>query len=78
MSLFALALIVFCVNLPFGVWRSYLRKFSWQWFVSIHASVPLVVALRLWAGFDWTVIPFLVIAFFAGQFVGVRVGRRFA
>jgi hypothetical protein len=34
-------------NAALGVWRSGLRKFSPAWFVAIHASIPLLVAMRL-------------------------------
>ena len=76
MNLWIVVFLVFVLNLPCGWWRAGLEKFSWQWFVAIHAPVPLVVALRLWTDLHWKVIPVLAFAFFAGQFLGVRLGRR--
>jgi len=66
------ALSVFVLNLPFGVWRARTRKFSVAWFVSIHAPIPVVVAMRytLDLGLEWTVP-----GFFLGQFVGSRFGK---
>ena len=34
------------VNLPLGAWREHCRKFSPEWFVAVHASIPLIVTLR--------------------------------
>ncbi len=69
------ALGVFVLNLPFGYWRAGVRKFSRAWFLAVHSPVPLVVALRLASGIGWHLssVPFLVAAFFGGQFVGGRV-----
>ena len=74
----AAAGLVFLVNIPFGYWRGGLRKLSVPWFAAIHAPVPLVVGIRLLLGlgFRWANLPFFVAAFFAGQFVGMRLRRR--
>lgn len=73
------ALCVFLLNLPFGVWRARTRKLSLAWFLSIHLPIPGVVALRFAfdLGFHWTSYAVLVPAFFLGQFLGSRLGRRF-
>jgi hypothetical protein len=34
-------------NVALGMWRRRLRPFSPTWFVAIHASIPLLVAMRL-------------------------------
>ena len=33
-------------NLPCGVWREHTTKFSPQWFLAVHATIPFVAALR--------------------------------
>jgi hypothetical protein len=68
---------VFFINLPFGYWRSRVRKFSGQWVLAIHLPVPLVVACRLFLGLGWHFItfPILVGAFFVGQFIGGKLPR---
>jgi hypothetical protein len=74
------ALGILLVNLPFGWWRSGLRKFSPAWFVAVHAPVPIAVGLRYWTGlgFRWTTLPLFVAAYFGGQYLGGRIGRRAA
>lgn len=78
--LWIVALIVFGLNLPFGLWRSRTRKYSWPWILAIHLPVPLVVILRLYSGigFHFVTYPVLIGAFFLGQFSGGRAGRHLA
>jgi hypothetical protein len=77
LALWAVAIAVFLVNLPFGFWRAGVRRFTLPWFVAVHAPVPLVIGLRLLAGLGWrlSTLPVLVGAFFLGQFVGGRLRR---
>jgi hypothetical protein len=70
--------VTFALNLPFGYWRAGVRKFSPQWFVAVHAAVPLVIALRYSLGlpFRWSMFPLFVAAYFGGQFAGSRLRSR--
>jgi len=74
MVLLVVGVIVFSINLPFGFWRSKVKKFSLQWFLSIHLPVPVVYAIRIYAGIGWhlTTFPVLIGSFFLGQFIGSR------
>jgi len=69
--------LVFFINVPFGYWRSRVRKFSAQWILAIHLPVPLVVACRLLLGLGWHLVtfPVLIAAFFAGQLAGGKLRR---
>ena len=69
------AILVFLINIPFGYWRSGVRKFSIQWVLAIHLPVPLVVACRIFLGLGWHLItfPVLIGAFFAGQLAGGKL-----
>lgn len=73
--LWVVALLVLVLNLPFGFWRAGVEKFGWRWFVAVHAPVPLVIGLRVWAGVGWglSTVPVLVGGYFAGQFLGGRL-----
>jgi hypothetical protein len=72
------AAVVAALNLPFGFWRAGAEKFSRSWILAVHAPVPLVIAVRVFAGLGWHLItfPVLVGAFFTGQFVGGWLRRR--
>ena len=77
LNLWAAALIVLGLNLLFGYWRANVRRFSLQWFLSIHIPVPLVIILRVLGGLGWQLItfPVLVGAFFLGHLLGGRLYR---
>lgn len=74
MNLLTVASIVFLFNLPFGYWRANVRKFSFPWFLSVHAPVPFVIALRLLSGmgFHLSTLPVMLFAYFGGQFAGSK------
>jgi len=68
-----IAVVAFLVNLPLGRWRSRCRKLGPAWFTAVHASIPLIVVLRIWRGVPWAWAPFFVACAVAGQWLG---GRR--
>jgi hypothetical protein len=74
-KLLVLAILVFALNVPFGYWRANTRKFSLEWVLAVHLSVPFVIALRLGSGLGFALYtyPVLVGAFFLGQFAGGRL-----
>lgn len=65
--------IVFALNIPVGVLRGRYPKFSRPWARCIYIPVVANIVLRRLAGFTSGIIPFVIIALFAGQFVGVRL-----
>ena len=77
-SLWALALAVLLMNLPFGFWRAGAKRFTRPWFVAVHAPVPFVILLRVVSGLGWHLVsfPVLIGAFFTGQFLGGAIRRR--
>ncbi|MHB1651597.1 MAG: hypothetical protein ACYCVD_03860 [Desulfitobacteriaceae bacterium] len=70
--------IVVILNIPFGYWRANVKRFSKQWFLSVHIPVPFVVFLRIYArlGWHWTTYPLLVGAYFIGQLLGARFHKQ--
>ncbi|HEX9166432.1 MAG TPA: hypothetical protein VF862_11025 [Gemmatimonadales bacterium] len=70
--------LIFLLNLPFGYWRSGVRKFSPAWFVAVHAPVPLAIGMRYLAGmgFRLATLPIYIAAFFLGQMAGGRWRKR--
>lgn len=70
--IFTIALIVFVCNIPFGMWRKSVKKFSIQWFAAIHVPVIISIALRNYVGIELKLLVVLlfVSVFFLGQFFG--------
>ena len=60
-------------NVPLGMWRRRLRRFSPAWFLAIHASIPALVAIRLaFISANWVIPPEIALAV-VGQLVGARL-----
>jgi len=70
--LFIISIIVLIINIPFGYWRANVKRFSLQWYLSIHIPVPIIIVFRIFfeIGFTWYTYLFLVTAFFLGQKLG--------
>ena len=58
------------VNIPLGWVRERSRKFSWQWILWVHASIPLIVLLRIALHLPLLAIPINIAAALLGQFIG--------
>jgi hypothetical protein len=78
LPIIVVAATTFLVNLPMGYWRQGTRKFSWQWFVAIHAMVPVIILMRrmMDVGFVWWSFLITIPCYFGGQFVGARLRKR--
>ena len=78
MGLWLVAAIVFLLNIPFGIWRVRVRRFSWPWLLAIHLPVPMIIALRIYSGLGFHLItfPVMIAAFFLGQFTGGKANYR--
>lgn len=71
--LLGILLVAFFVNLPLGRLRARTKKFSWQWFAFVHASVPIIIVMRLASGLGYEVIPLELAAAIGGQLLGSSV-----
>lgn len=70
-----IALLALVLNIPLGMWRAGLKKFSAGWFVAIHASVPFIAALRICCGISAWLIPLFLALAITGQIIGSRLRR---
>lgn len=68
--------ICLLVNIPLGMMRERSRKFSWQWICWIHASIPLIIAMRFWLHLSSIAIPINIAAAVLGQFIGGRPEKQ--
>jgi hypothetical protein len=75
MNTFLLTLFVFTLNIPFGYWRANVRKFSLQFFLAIHFSIPFIILFRILSGtgFEPITLLFTVPTFFLGQLFGSKI-----
>ena len=76
MNVLIVSLAAFIVNLPLGGWRSKYRKLTLPWWLLIHASIPLIVALRIWLDTPLVFIPLFIAVAVLGQFLGGRLMKK--
>jgi hypothetical protein len=74
--LIGLIIAAFVSNIPLGYLRQKTAKFSFEWFFYVHISIPLIIVLRIKAGFSWKVIPLTLASAIAGQIIGGRLRRK--
>jgi hypothetical protein len=74
--LIGLIIVAFAINIPLGYLRQGTDKFSFAWYFYIHISIPLIIYLRIKAGFSWKFIPLTLAGAVAGQIIGGRLRRR--
>lgn len=73
MGLFSLAAFAYVINVPLGIWRTRLRKFSFMWLIAIHLSVPLIVYLRYLMHIKFYLFPVTLTTAILGQYTGMRM-----
>ena len=76
LKILLVSVLCLLVNIPMGRRRERSRKFSLQWILWIHASIPLIIALRLWLGLHPVAIPINIAAAVLGQFIGGAPEKR--
>ncbi len=70
--LVSLLAVTFVLTLPFGVWRARCTKFTFPWWLAIHLIIPVIIVMRVWAGFSYAYVPLFILATVLGQLVGGR------
>ena len=65
--------IVFVGNIPVGNLRSRYRRLSRQWSRCLYIPLTISIILRHFLEISTHVIPFVIVAVFAGQFIGTRL-----
>jgi len=63
-------------NVPMGAWREHQKKFSAQWFLAVHATIPFIAMLRKGVVMPKWAILLTIATAIAGQAVGARLERQ--
>ncbi len=72
----AVSIISFVVNIPLGYFRKNTRKFSFMWFLYVHASIPLIIYMRIKLDADNWIIPVNIFLAVMGQLLGQTFNTR--
>ncbi|EFJ43120.1 hypothetical protein VOLCADRAFT_96838 [Volvox carteri f. nagariensis] len=75
-KLLAVAMTTAVLNVPCGMWREHTEKFSSQWFIAVHATIPFIAMLRKAVIMPKYAILFTICSAIAGQAMGARLERR--
>ncbi|KAG2450667.1 hypothetical protein HYH02_004507 [Chlamydomonas schloesseri] len=75
-KLMAVAMTTAALNVPCGMWREHTEKFSSQWFIAVHATIPFIAMLRKAVIMPKYAILFTIAAAIAGQAMGAKLERR--
>eukprot|EP00197_Chlamydomonas_leiostraca_P011322 CAMPEP_0202866116 /NCGR_PEP_ID=MMETSP1391-20130828/7207_1 /ASSEMBLY_ACC=CAM_ASM_000867 /TAXON_ID=1034604 /ORGANISM="Chlamydomonas leiostraca, Strain SAG 11-49" /LENGTH=381 /DNA_ID=CAMNT_0049546037 /DNA_START=20 /DNA_END=1165 /DNA_ORIENTATION=+ len=75
-KLLAVGATTAAVNLPCGMWREHTEKFSAQWILAVHASIPFIAMLRKAVIMPKYAILFTIATAIAGQAMGAKLERR--
>jgi len=70
LKILLVSVVCLLVNIPLGMMRERSRKFSIPWILWVHASIPLIVFLRIWLKLPLIAIPINIAAAVLGQFIG--------
>jgi len=70
------ALLAFSINLMLGLWGRKYKKFTLPWWLMIHASVPIIIVLRIFHHIPNIFIPLFIIVAVVGQWVGKKYIRE--
>lgn len=68
----AIGLATLLMNVPLGYLRSKSRTYSAAWFLYVHLSVPLIIALRIVNHVSLWAIPAFIVCAVCGQLLGGR------
>lgn len=75
-KLLAVAMASSMLNIPFGMLREHTRKFSPQWFLVVHATIPFIAMFRKAVVMPHYAILFTVAAAICGQAIGAKAEKR--
>ncbi len=64
------------INIFLGRWRSQYPKMTLKWWLLIHASIPVILPLRIYLDIPKIFIPVLIGLAILGQFIGSRMMKE--
>ncbi len=71
----AIGLLGMALNVPLGAWREHTKKFSPQWFLAVHATIPFIAMLRKAVVMPKYAVAFTIGSAILGQAIGARAEK---
>ncbi len=76
LEIIVVSAIAFILNFPLGRWRSRYKRLSLPWWLLIHASIPVILSMRIWLDTPRFCIPLFIAVAILGQQTGVWSAKR--
>lgn len=76
LKILLVSLVCLLINIPLGVLRERSKKFSLAWLFWVHASIPLIIALRIGLRLPLIAIPINIAAAILGQAIGAAPEKK--
>ncbi len=73
MNIVIVSVVALGINILLGKYRANYRKMTLMWWIMIHASIPLIIPLRIWLDTPKIAIPLFIALAVAGQMIGAKV-----
>ncbi len=64
------------LNVFLGKWRTHYKKMTLKWWLLIHASIPIIIPLRIYLDTPKICIPIFIGLAILGQLIGSRLYKR--
>ena len=72
-TILVLFVLTLLLNLPFGYARARSKKYSFRWFLFIHAPIPIIFIIRTFSHVQMKYIPVFFVAAVIGQVIGGKL-----
>ncbi|MDR1616336.1 MAG: hypothetical protein LBR98_04930 [Syntrophomonadaceae bacterium] len=72
MGFAVVSIISLTTNIWLGRYRQRYKKMTFMWLLMIHASIPLIIPLRIWLDTPKMFIPFFIGFAILGQLIGSK------
>lgn len=72
MNIVIVSVVALVVNILLGMIRARYKKMTIRWWLMIHASIPLIIPLRIMLDTPTVFIPLFIVLAFIGQMIGTR------
>ena len=76
LKILLVSVVCFLVNIPMGMMRERAKKFSLAWIFWVHASIPLIIGLRIGLHLYPVAIPINIAAAIMGQMLGALPEKK--
>lgn len=72
MDIAIVSVVSLVTNILLGKFRARFRKMTFMWWLMIHASIPLIIPLRIWLDTPKIAIPLFIGLAVLGQMIGSK------